>query len=56
MANLEWHVFDPEKTSKNGKKNLSSTLPLTPIRESWKKIQKPGTELASFLEKNPTKI
>ena len=29
---------------------------LTPIRESWKKIQKPGTELASFLEKNPTKI
>ena len=25
--------------------------PLTPIRESWKKIQKPGTELASFLEK-----
>ena len=28
---------------------------LTPIRESWKKIQKSGTELASFLEKNPTK-
>ena len=26
---------------------------LTPIRESWKKTQKPGTELASFLEKNP---
>ena len=26
---------------------------LTPIRESWKKIQKSGTELASFLEKNP---
>ena len=29
---------------------------LTPIRESWKKIQKPGTEQASFLEKNQTKI
>ena len=24
---------------------------LTPIRESWKKIQKPGTELASFWKK-----
>ena len=28
---------------------------LTPIRESWKKIQKPGTEQASFLEKKPNK-
>ena len=29
---------------------------LTPIRESWKKIQKSGTELASFLKKKSRRI
>ena len=39
-----------------GSAHFPATASLTPIRESWKKIQKPGTELASFLEKKSRRV
>ena len=52
--NSEYKIDCLESSLKGGINSyvaIGSKSYLTPIRESWKKIQKPRTELASFLKK-----